>query len=348
MSETKTDIWKFRLANIKDSGKADEIMKLYRAATAANAEWTTWDDEYPRLEFCLSDIENGELFALCDESGSILGAVTLKDTEEELDPLPFRINGKLGNAEISRAAVSPDFACHGIAGVMLGECEKEAAARGYSCVRLLAAEKNIPARRVYMRAGYTEAGGCDIYGNPYVAYEKAVRKIETERLYLREMTYSDCGALYAVLADSDIMRHYPYTFDEARVKNWIAKNIERYRTFGFGLWAVCLADTGEMIGDCGITMQVMNGVIRPEIGYHIRRDKQRMGCASEAARACRDFIFRETPFGEVYSYMMTDNVPSSSVAVKIGMRLRGKYSTDDGEVSYYSVSRRDMLLSDRA
>ena len=46
--------------------------------------------------------------------------------------------------------------------------------------------------------------------------------------------------------------------------------------------------------------------------------------------------------------MMTDNVPSSSVAVKIGMRLRGKYSTDDGEVSYYSVSRRDMLLSDRA
>ena len=129
MSETKTDTWKFRLENIKDSGRADEIMKLYRAATAANAEWTTWDDEYPRLEFCLSDIENGELFALCDESGSILGAVTLKDTEEELDPLPFRINGKLGNAEISRAAVSPDFACHGIAGVMLGECEKEAVAR---------------------------------------------------------------------------------------------------------------------------------------------------------------------------------------------------------------------------
>ena len=63
-------------------------------------------------------------------------------------------------------------------------------------------------------------------------------KLETKRLFLREMTPEDFDALYAVLADSDIMRHYPYTFDEARVKSWINKNTERYRVFGFGLWAV--------------------------------------------------------------------------------------------------------------
>ena len=59
--------------------------------------------------------------------------------------------------------------------------------------------------------------------------------IETERLYLREMTEEDFPALYAVLSDSDIMQHYPYTFDENRVRGWIKKNIERYRIFGFGL-----------------------------------------------------------------------------------------------------------------
>ena len=36
---------------------------------------------------------------------------------------------------------------------------------------------------------------------------------ETKRLFLREMVPEDHAALYAVLADSDIMRHYPYTFD---------------------------------------------------------------------------------------------------------------------------------------
>lgn len=81
--------------------------------------------------------------------------------------------------------------------------------------------------------------------------------IETERLFLREMTCDDFDALYGVLTDSDIMRHYPYTFDEKRVRGWISKNPERYRIFGFGLWAVCLKSTGEMIGDCGLTTSYM-------------------------------------------------------------------------------------------
>ena len=64
--------------------------------------------------------------------------------------------------------------------------------------------------------------------------------LETDRLILREMDQNDYEALYAVLADSDIMQHYSYTFDETRVRNWIARNMERYQTDGFGLWAVVL------------------------------------------------------------------------------------------------------------
>ena len=89
--------------------------------------------------------------------------------------------------------------------------------------------------------------------------------LETKRLFLRELTEDDYEPLFSVLADSDIMMHYPYTFDESRVRGWIAKNRERYRAFGFGLWAVVLKETGEMIGDCGITMQNINGFIRPGI-----------------------------------------------------------------------------------
>lgn len=98
--------------------------------------------------------------------------------------------------------------------------------------------------------------------------------IETKRLFLREMNYGDYEALYAVLADSDIMQHYPYTFDEARVRNWIIRNIERYEKDGFGLWAVCLKSTGEMIGDCGITMQNIHGQMLPEIGYHMVQSRK--------------------------------------------------------------------------
>lgn len=58
-------------------------------------------------------------------------------------------------------------------------------------------------------------------------------QIETERLILREMNEEDFDDLYCVLADSDIMQHYPYTFDEKRVRGWIEKNQERYQIFWF-------------------------------------------------------------------------------------------------------------------
>ena len=109
--------------------------------------------------------------------------------------------------------------------------------------------------------------------------------LETDRLFLREMNIDDFDALYKVLADRDIMLHYPYTFDEKRVSDWIERNMNRYRDNGFGLWAVCLKDTRDMIGDCGLTLQNIEGEMLPEIGYHIRADHQRKGYAKEAAAA---------------------------------------------------------------
>ena len=166
--------------------------------------------------------------------------------------------------------------------------------------------------------------------------------IETNRLNLREMIEEDYDALYAVLADSDIMQHYPYTFDEARVRGWITKNIERYKTFGFGLWAVCLKDTGEMIGDCGLTMQMINGQIKPEIGYHIRKDMQCKGYAKEAAAAVRDWTFENTPFNEVYSYMKNTNVPSCKTAISYGCRQVDEYEDEDNEITkVFAITREE-------
>ncbi len=147
------------------------------------------------------------------------------------------------------------------------------------------------------------------------------------------MTEDDFPALYSVLADSDIMRHYPYTFDEGRVHRWIKKNTERYDIFGFGLWAVVLKETGGMIGDCGLTMQNIDGNILPEIGYHIAKKYQRKGYAKEAAGVVRDWTFANTPFKAVYSYMKKDNIASARTAASIGMKLSGEFTDNEGELS---------------
>ena len=77
--------------------------------------------------------------------------------------------------------------------------------------------------------------------------------METERLLLREYTPEDFDTLYEILSDPETMRHYPAPFDAERTKRWIDWNLENYEKYGFGLWAVVLKETGEFIGDCGIT-----------------------------------------------------------------------------------------------
>ena len=167
--------------------------------------------------------------------------------------------------------------------------------------------------------------------------------LETERLFLREMTMGDFDSLYAVLADPEIMQHYPYSFDEERVRSWIERNMKRYTDDGFGLWAVCLKDTGEMIGDCGLTLQNIDGQMLPEIGYHIRRDQQRKGYAKEAAMAVRDWAFGNTEYPALYSYCKYTNVGSFKTAESIGMHFEKEYEDEANKITHVSVIRREDL-----
>ena len=176
----------------------------------------------------------------------------------------------------------------------------------------------------------------------YYLCEAYMKKIlETERLYLREMSMDDFDALYKVLADKEIMQHYPYTFDEERVRGWIERNMNRYKDNGFGLWAVCLKETGEMIGDCGLTLQNIEGEMLPEIGYHIRRDQQRKGYAKEAAAAVRDWAFKNTEYPAIYSYCKYTNEGSFKTAESIGMHFCKEYPDEANGITHVSVIRRE-------
>ena len=170
--------------------------------------------------------------------------------------------------------------------------------------------------------------------------------LETERLFLREMDMNDYDALYSVLADHENMRYYPYTFDGARVRDWIERNMNRYRKDGFGLWAVCLKETGEMIGDCGVTLQNINGELLPEIGYHIRHDCQRKGYAKEVAKNVRDWAFRNMDAPALYSYCKYTNEPSIRTAESIGMRFDFEYPDEINGKTHVSVITREEWQSE--
>ena len=91
--------------------------------------------------------------------------------------------------------------------------------------------------------------------------------IETDRLLLREMSLSDMEALSSILQDENVMYAYNGAFSDEETLVWMQKQLQRYKDHGFGLWGMFLKGTGEMIGQCGITMQEYRGGQVPEIGY---------------------------------------------------------------------------------
>lgn len=166
--------------------------------------------------------------------------------------------------------------------------------------------------------------------------------IETERLLLREYTMDDFEALFEIVSDKETMKHYPAPFDIERTRGWITWNIENYRKYGFGLWAVVLKETNEFIGDCGITIQNIDGELLPEIGYHIHKKYWRRGYGKESARAVRDWVFMNTDYNEIYSYMKYTNVGSYSTAIANGMKKVKEYPDPKNEISYaYSITREE-------
>lgn len=149
--------------------------------------------------------------------------------------------------------------------------------------------------------------------------------LQTSRLQLRELTEQDLPALSAIMQDAETMTAYEGAFDDAMVRAWLERNLTRYRTDGFGLWAVELKETGEVIGQCGLTVQHILDADVVEVGYLFNRRFWHRGFAVEAATACRDHAFTQLGVPRVWAQVRDTNLASMNVAIRLGMTVRGRF-----------------------
>lgn len=165
------------------------------------------------------------------------------------------------------------------------------------------------------------------------------RIIETKRLVLRRMTPEDAGALLAVLGDAVSMKYYPAAFTREDVDCWIERWMKSYAENGYGLYAMTLKATGEVIGDSGFARQDVEGFEEIEIGYHVLRAMQGQGYATEAARACVRYGFAKLGAKKLISLIRPENVPSRRVAEKAGMKVEKETVRKGMKHLVYSITR---------
>jgi ribosomal-protein-alanine N-acetyltransferase len=145
--------------------------------------------------------------------------------------------------------------------------------------------------------------------------------LETARLRLRPLVLADADALNAIQSDPHHMRFYPHPFSREESREWIEKMHERYERDGFGLLAVEDRETGEFLGNVGPVVQRVDEADEVELGWSITPARARQGIATEAAFACRDWVFATLPIDHVISLILPDNTPSLGVAENLGMTV---------------------------
>lgn len=149
--------------------------------------------------------------------------------------------------------------------------------------------------------------------------------LATARLVLRKLVPGDFEAVRKIHSDPRVMAVYGGVFDEAKTREWIQRNIDRYARDGVGFFAITLKDTGELIGCGGIVMQQTDQGVEPEIGYQMRYDQWGKGYASEMALGCMQYAFETMKVDHIISLIRPDNAASRRVAEKNGLKVDREY-----------------------
>nr|ACX83639.1 unknown [uncultured soil bacterium V167] len=148
-------------------------------------------------------------------------------------------------------------------------------------------------------------------------------EIRTPRLILRRWTDDDLVPMAEINADPEVMRW----IGDGSVRDLeeTAEDIERWEEEwdeeGFGLFAVELIASGELIGFAGLSVPEFLPEVLPavEIGWRLGRPFWGQGYASEAAHAALEFALQDRGLDRVVGIAHISNTASENVMRKLGM-----------------------------
>ncbi len=166
-------------------------------------------------------------------------------------------------------------------------------------------------------------------------------QLQTKRLVLRPYSSGDLESLHRFLGDPETMSYYPEPYSRERVQGVIERNQKTWRESHFGLLVVIQRENNEIVGDCGITLQNIDGTREFEVGYRFSKDYWGRGYALEAAKAVVEYGFRTLGSRRLCSYMPTEHHASRRVAEKVGMTFEKSFRNSNNRgvlTSVYSIS----------
>lgn len=156
-------------------------------------------------------------------------------------------------------------------------------------------------------------------------------RVPTERLMLRRLQPTDGPAMFAVHGDPETYHYSPATPhpDVATSEEMLRACLHEWETYGFGYWAVTLAQEEEnIIGFGGIEHRVWRERDILNLYYRFTPRAWGQGYATEMARMAVSLAQTSLPQWPIVARTRANNLPSIRTAERAGLLRRPDLDTE--------------------
>jgi len=164
---------------------------------------------------------------------------------------------------------------------------------------------------------------------------------ETERIIFRKIKESDFDSWLEFHKNPITHQYWISELDspELECKKWYEKQFYRYRHKLGGMNALIEKKSGKLIGHCGLLVQRVDNLTELEIGYSLIPKFWNRGFATESAKKCRDYAFKNNLTESLISIISLSNEPSKNVALKNGMRIAKTTDYNGNKVHIFRIRK---------
>lgn len=160
--------------------------------------------------------------------------------------------------------------------------------------------------------------------------------LETPRLLLREIGPEDAEFFFELNSDLEVMKYTgdkPFSSVED-ARNFL-NNYSDFKKYGMGRWAVIEKESNLILGWCGIKFSP--NLNEYDIGYRFFKKYWNNGYATESAKACVEYGFKELNIKEIVGRAIAENTASIRVLRKIGLEFLREQIKDGQTENIYLV-----------
>lgn len=144
----------------------------------------------------------------------------------------------------------------------------------------------------------------------------------SKNLGFRNWKSSDLDNLFKLNSNADVMQFFPKTSTKNQCKDFIERMQLQFEKSQFCYFATEKIDTKEFIGFIGLSEQTYDVDFNPsiDIGWRLLPEFWGNGYATEGAKQCLIYGFKNLNLEEIVSVAPTVNLPSIAVMKKIGLK----------------------------